>query len=105
MSNSSQTNFRNVVKICIEAIWAMKFTISLSNLGFYIKKKIKLGKDLHVNGPLRKILRHQTEEDNNPYWLDKFHFSTIICTGINGDVLFFFSFWPTLHCKNTNPEL
>ena len=23
----------------------------------------------HVDGPLRKILKHQTEVDNNPWWL------------------------------------
>ena len=39
---------------------------SLKNLGVYIEKKLKLGRDHHVDAPLRKILKHQTEVDNNP---------------------------------------
>ena len=42
MSNNSQTNARNGVKICIQEISVMKFTISLSNLGGCIEK-IKVG--------------------------------------------------------------
>ena len=29
-------------------------------------KKLKLGRDLHVDGPLRKTVVHQTEVDINP---------------------------------------
>ena len=37
--------------------------------GLHWKKKLKLGWDPHVDGSLRKILKHQTEVDNNPWWL------------------------------------
>ena len=37
-SNNIRTNVRNVVKICIQAIWEVKFTISLKDLGIYIEK-------------------------------------------------------------------
>ena len=36
--------------------------------GFTLKK-LKLGTDPHVDRPLRKILKHQIEADNNPWWL------------------------------------
>ena len=29
-------------------------------------KKLKLGRDPHVDGPLLKIVKHQTEVDTNP---------------------------------------
>ena len=29
-------------------------------------KKLKLGRDLHVDGPVRKILKHQIKVDSNP---------------------------------------
>ena len=32
-------------------------------------KKLKLSRDPHVDAPLRKILKYQTEVDNNPWWL------------------------------------
>ena len=37
-SNNSQTNDKNVVKICFCAICEVKFTISLKNLGVYFEK-------------------------------------------------------------------
>ena len=43
-SNNSQTNDRNVVKICFQAICEVNFKISLKNLGF-ILKKLKLSSD------------------------------------------------------------
>ena len=45
----------------------VNFTIWLQNLMGYIEKKIKLGTDSpHKDGPLRQILRHQIEIENNP---------------------------------------
>ena len=42
-SNNSQTNVRNGVKICFQAIWEVIFTIPLKNLGVYIEKiKVRL---------------------------------------------------------------
>ena len=35
------------------------------NWGF-ILEKLKLGRDSHVDEPLRNILKHQIEVDNNP---------------------------------------
>ena len=64
-SNHSQTNLRNVEKICFQAICEVKFSISLAKWGFKLKK-LKLGRDSHVDGALRKILKHQTEVDNSP---------------------------------------
>ena len=32
-------------------------------------KKFKLGRDPHVDAPLRQILKHQTEVDDYPWWL------------------------------------
>ena len=58
MCNNCKTSVMGVVKIFIKVIWEVNFTISLSNLGFYMKK-IKLGSD-------QQILRHQIEIDNNP---------------------------------------
>ena len=40
--NNSQTNVRNVMKICIQVIWEVNITISQSNLGVYIEKKNKV---------------------------------------------------------------
>ena len=40
MSKNSQNDVRNVVKICIQAIWVLNFMISLSKLGIYIEKII-----------------------------------------------------------------
>ena len=37
-SNNSQTNVRNVVKICFQVIWEVNFTISLKTLWVYIEK-------------------------------------------------------------------
>ena len=53
-SNNSQTNVRNVVKICIQAIRAMNFTISLPNLLVYIEKTFKLGNDPPASRRTRK---------------------------------------------------
>ena len=36
--------------------------------GLIEKIKVRL-ETPHVDGPLRKILKHQTEIDNNPWWL------------------------------------
>ena len=68
MYHNFQTNDRNLVKICIQAILTVIFTIPFSNLRVYIeKKKIKLGRDPpHVAGLLRKNLKHQIELDDNP---------------------------------------
>ena len=67
--NNCQTNVRNVVKICFQAIWEVKFTISLSCLGVYIEKiKVRL-RPPYVEGPLRKILKHQIELDYTPWGL------------------------------------
>ena len=46
-----------------------------------------------VDGPLRKILKHQIEVDDgaNDDW-HQFHFCTIICIEINKKVSFFFFF-------------
>ena len=60
MSNNSQTNVRNVVKICFWAICEVNFKISLKSLGVYIKK-LKLIETPHEDVPLRK-----TEADSNP---------------------------------------
>ena len=66
MSNNSQTDVRNVVKICFQAICEVNFMIPLKNFGFYIEKtKVRL-RPTHVDGLLRKILKHQTGVDNNP---------------------------------------
>ena len=43
-SNNSQNNVRKVVKICIQAISAVNFTILFEILGFTMEK-LKLGKD------------------------------------------------------------
>ena len=41
--NNSQTNVRNVVKICFQAICEVNFTILLKNLEAYIEKiKVRL---------------------------------------------------------------
>ena len=41
--------------------------------GGLLLRKLKLGRDPppfpHVDAPLRKILKDQTEVDNNPWWL------------------------------------
>ena len=37
-SNNFQTNLRNVLKICFQAICEVNFTISLKNLGVYVEK-------------------------------------------------------------------
>ena len=70
-SNNSQTNVRNVVKICFLAICEVSFTISLKNLVGYIEKW-KLGWDPHVEGVLRKDLKYQIEVDNNSWLLGPF---------------------------------
>ena len=57
-SNNSQTNIKNVVKICFQAILELNFTIPLKHLRVSIEK--------NVDGPLRLILNHHTEVDNNP---------------------------------------
>ena len=43
----------------------------VEKFGSFILNNIKLGRDTssHVDAPLRKILKHQTEVDNNPRWL------------------------------------
>ena len=66
-SNNSQTNVRKGEKICFQAIWDLNFTISLKNLGSALKN-LELGRDPppHVDGPLRKFLKHLTEVNNNP---------------------------------------
>ena len=78
MSNNSQSNIGNV-KICIQAIWSMNFTILSSNLRVYIEK-IKVRKRIHVHGPIWKILKHQPEVDNNLCWLvyDSFLYNNLL---------------------------
>ena len=66
----------------------------LSNLNGTFKK-LKLGRTAPTmwTDPLRKILKPQIEEDNNPCWLVQVSFLyTIICIGINRGVSFFFFF-------------
>ena len=46
--------------------WILQFHWKI--WGFTLKK-LKLGRDPHVDAPLRKKLKHQTEVDNNPWWL------------------------------------
>ena len=53
---NSQTNDRNVEKICFQAICEVNFTISLKNLG---------EDPHHVDVPPAKILSDQIEVDNN----------------------------------------
>ena len=55
-------------------------------------KKLKLGWNPYVDGPLRKFFKHQIKVDTNPWWLVPF--SMIICIEINMDVSLFF--WPTV---------
>ena len=97
MPNNSQTNDRNVVKICFQAICEVNFTISLKHLGVYIEKNKIQVQTPHEDGPLRKRIKakklKQTIIHVDQY---KFHFSTIICTEINCGVLFF-SFFDQLY--------
>ena len=65
MSNNSQTNDRNVVKICFQAICEVNFTISLKKLGIYIEKIKVILRPPDVGGSLGKILKSQTEVDEN----------------------------------------
>ena len=44
----------------------VNFTIPLKNLGVYVEKIQVRSTPPHVDGPLSKILKHQTEVDNNP---------------------------------------
>ena len=46
--------------------WTLRFRWKM--WGVYIEK-LKLGRDPHVDAPLRKILKYQIEADNNPWWL------------------------------------
>ena len=69
LSNNSQTNVRNVAKISIDKIWAVNFATSLSNLKVYIEKIKVKQRPSYADGPLRILLKHQIEIDNNPYWL------------------------------------
>ena len=63
--NNSQVNVRNVVKIGSQATCELIFIISLKNLGVYIEKKSQVEAP-HVDAPLRKILKYETNVDNNP---------------------------------------
>ena len=77
-------------------LWTLRF---LSQILGFILKKLKLGRaPPHVDGPLRKNLKHQIEVDNNPGWLVPVSFSTIICIEINRGVSFFL--WTTEHKRN-----
>ena len=54
------------MKTCFEVICEASFTISLKNFGV-CNEKIKIRFETpHVDGPLKKTLRHQIEVDNNP---------------------------------------
>ena len=46
--------------------WTLWFRCQM--WGFTLKK-LKLGRDPHVDGPVRKILKHQIKVDSNPWWL------------------------------------
>ena len=46
-----------------------------------------------VDVTLRKILKHQTEVDNNHEDWYQFNFSTIICIEINRGDFFFMTYW------------
>ena len=67
--NDSKSNVRNVVKIYISTISNVNFTISITNSEVYIEKIKVRYRPPHVDEPLRPILRHQIEVDNNPCWL------------------------------------
>ena len=67
--------------------WTLR--LRWKNWGFTLKK-LKLGRDPQVDEPLRKILKHQTEVDNNPWWLLPI---SIICIKIHRSVFFFFCFF------------
>ena len=64
MSNYSETNFKNVVKISIQAMCVVNFTISLSNSGVYTEK-IKIRYRLPIQTP-KENLKHQIEVYSNP---------------------------------------
>ena len=55
------------LKLVLEILWKLRgdLSISLKILEVYIEK-IKVKTPPHVDGPLRKILKHQTKVDNNP---------------------------------------
>ena len=47
--------------------WTLRFCWKIWGFTF---KKLKLGRDHpYVDGPLRKILKHNIKVDNNPWWL------------------------------------
>ena len=53
-------------------MWKYELCDFVEKFGGFSLKKLKVGRDspkTHVEGPLRKILKHQTEVDNNPWWL------------------------------------
>ena len=65
-----------ILKLLLEMLWKFvsrqfqMWTLRLRRkIWGFAMKKLKLGKDPYVDGPLRKILKHQTEVDNNPWWL------------------------------------
>ena len=62
-------------------------------------KKLKLGRDPHEEGSLRKILQHQIKVDYNPYSLYKFNFCTVIYIEINRAVLFFLTDYIRMYLK------
>ena len=64
MSNSFQTNVRNAVKIYIQSIRMVKFSVSCL-VGWFALKKILLGRDHspHLIGSLKIIFKHEIEED------------------------------------------
>ena len=72
------------MKICIQAIRVVNFTISLSNLGFTMKT-LKLGRNPPCRRTPKKNLRYQIEVDNNPCWLVRVSFS-----------FFFYWLWTSL---------
>ena len=53
------------MKVCFLAICQVNFKISLKIWGLTLEK-LNLGRDPHTDAPLRKILKHQTEVDNDP---------------------------------------
>ena len=68
-------------------------------------KKSKLGRDTHVDAPLRKILKHPTEVDTNPWWVVSVSFLPNSLYWNKSGVSFFFdllyTFWGFLNPKMT----
>ena len=68
-SNNSQINFRNVVKICFQAISDVRLYDFVEKHGGFHWKNSNEVETPQVDGLLRKILKHQIEVDSNPWWL------------------------------------